>query len=346
MASTTSNPLHNKTVSALYNQHTQSMFTEYKTQFSSEQKLKQHSLYFKKCLNELNAIELSSKATQYDTLATSIQTRLEHINKTKQILSSIPSTPVIQVSPFLSANTSLKTEITSLLSHIDKLDLDNPVDSIKKAKNEFEHKNNSLFFQPLITTLIRLQRDYEMYFVEKQTLLKEKAEKLATAEENKHKIQKLTEEYNSNSERMTNELNVNAQLQKEIHELNMQLLSEENGVTKGNDERIEKVKGDVERGFMQVSEVNAKVRMEENEGKKALEEVVKMVMKMWYVMRMKRKMERSVKGMEGKVKEVVGEVKECVGKIKEKVEWGRKLKKEEMEVSKRVMKYENIIKLI
>ena len=339
MASTTSNPLHNKTVSALYNQHTQSMFTEYKTQFSSEQKLKQHSLYFKKCLNELNAIELPSKATQYDTLATSIQTRLERINKTKQTLSSIPSTPVIQVSPFLSANTSLKTEITSLLSHIDKLDLDNPVDSIKKAKNEFEHKNNSLFFQPLITTLIRLQRDYEMYFVEKQTLLKEKAEKLATAEENKHKIQKLTEEYNSNSERMTNELNVNAQLQKEIHELNMQLLSEENEGVKGNDERIEKVKGDVERGFMQVSEVNARVRMEEMEGRKTIEEVGRMVMKVWYGMRMKRKMERNVKGMEGKVKEVVKEVKE-------RVEWGRKLKKEERELGKRVKKYENIIKLI
>ena len=215
-------------ISSLYSQVTNQLFNEYKASSSISQKQNQYNMYYTKCVEELKKIETDNIEKECLLLENKIKERIEKIGQTKTnlITNSVKinsKDELISVENYIKNTNTLKEQFKDLNEKINCLDLKNPIDSIKKAKNEYENSNEHLLLQPLLTSLIEKRKFYDLVNKEKSSKLKILEEKKATNKENKLKIERLTKEYNTNSERMAKELEINEKLHKEIEKLNIEL---------------------------------------------------------------------------------------------------------------------------
>lgn len=215
-------------ISTLYAQSTNQIFNEFKSSTSNQLKQKQYEIYYSKCIDELSQINTDEIEAKCHLMQDAISSRIDSIAKTKMNLisnvSKVDSTAnSLSIENYISNTNSLKNQYKVLLDKIDQLELESPVDSIKKAKTEYDNSNQHLILQPLLTSLIEKRKFFDLVKKEKISKHKILEEKQATFNENKAKIEKLTKEYNENSSRMEKELDINNTIQKGIDQLSSDL---------------------------------------------------------------------------------------------------------------------------
>ena len=242
-------------ISSLYAQTTNQVFNEFKTSTSNQLKQKQYELYYSKCVNELAQINTDEIEAKCHLMQEGISNRIDSIAKTKMNLVSNSvnvdtSAESLSIENYVSNTKALKNQYKMLLDKIDQLELDSPLDSMKKAKTEYENSNQHLILQPLLTSLIEKRKFFDLVNKEKISKHKILEEKQATFNENKAKIEKLTKEYNVNSSRMEKELDINNAIQKGIDKLSNDMANVDTLVGSQDEvinQRIEEKKRDIEK---------------------------------------------------------------------------------------------------
>ena len=250
-------------ISSLYAQTTNQVFNEFKTSTSNQLKLKQYELYYSKCVNELAQINTDEIEAKCHLMQEGIANRIDSIAKTKMNLVSNSvnvdtSAESLSIENYVSNTKALKNQYKMLLDKIDQLELDSPLDSMKKAKTEYENSNQHLILQPLLTSLREKRKFFDLVNKEKISKHKILEEKQATFNENKAKIEKLTKEYNVNSSRMEKELDINNAIQKGIDKLSNDMANVDTLVGSQDEvinQRIEEMKRDIEKNQGEIKEM-------------------------------------------------------------------------------------------
>ena len=311
-------------ISSLYAQTTNQVFNEFKSSTSNQLKQKQYELYYTKCINELTQINTDEIEAKCHLMQEAISNRMDSIAKTKMNLISNSvnvdtSADSLSIENYVSNTNSLKNQYKVLLDKIDQLELDSPLDSMKKAKTEYDNSNQHLILQPLLTSLIEKRKFFDLVNKEKISKHKILEEKQATFNENKAKIEKLTKEYNVNSSRMEKELDINNSIQKGIDKLSSDIANVDTLVGSQDEvinQRIEEIKQNIEKNQGEIKEMKQFLEKTINNSKAIYRELVGL--SLWMVMkRLKKEKELGVIVKE-KMKKISYENDMIINSFKEK----------------------------